>query len=117
MNKHKQRKLRHARVRAKVIGSSQKPRLNIFRSNSYIFAQLIDDSTQKTVAAVSTKVISNLSSEKSQKIDASYQAGQNLAKKALDLKIKNIVFDRSGYKYHGRIKALAEGAKEGGLIF
>lgn len=118
MNKHAQRISRHIRVRTKVSGTEKKPRLSVFRSNQHIYAQIIDDSSAKTlVSASSQKVAPNPKDEKSKKISASYLVGIEIAKKALNLKIKNIIFDRGGYKFHGRVKSLAEGAREGGLVF
>ena len=118
MNKHAQRVVRHKRVRIKIFGTDKKPRLNVFRSNQHIYAQLIDDNSAKTLVSASSKDIkSSAKDEKSKKINASYLVGLELAKKAMSLKMKNIIFDRGGYKFHGRVKALAQGAKEGGLIF
>ena len=118
-NKELQKKLRHQRVRKKVIGISERPRLVVFRSNQNIYAQLIDDSTSSTITASSD--LSSLSSKKnSQKVNKSERAavvGMNLAQKATRKKIKNVVFDRGAYKFHGRVKALAEGARKGGLVF
>lgn len=106
------RKKRHRRIRKKIVGTKDKPRLCVYRSNKHIYAQLIDDIAHHTlVAADSTKI------EKGTKTEKSKECGKLLAKKALENKIKTCVFDRSGYKYHGRVKALAEGAREGGLKF
>ncbi|MDP2709236.1 MAG: 50S ribosomal protein L18 [bacterium] len=115
VNKIKQAKRlrRKGRVRAKVSGSAGCPRLSVFRSNRGIYAQLIDDQAGKTLAAVSAPEIK----DKSKKSDISFEAGKLIAKKAADQKIVKAVFDRNGYKYHGRVKALAEGARAGGLKF
>ena len=112
------RKMRHKRVRKKVVGTSQKPRLSVFRSSKNIFAQIIDDSTGTTLVALST-----LSSEckaagvKASTADAAFAVGEMLAKKAQEKGISVISFDRGGYLYHGRVKSLAEGARKGGLKF
>ncbi len=106
---------RHRRVRGKVRGTAERPRLAVFRSNRGIFAQLVDDDAGKTVAAASWVGL-----PKSFKGDKSAQAsevGANLAQAARKAGIKAAVFDRGGYLYHGRVKALAEGAREGGLRF
>lgn len=107
-----QRERRHRRVRAKVVGSAQKPRLSVFRSNKFIYAQIIDDENAKTlVSASSLKLKANGLMEKAGKV------GEEIAKKALDLKIKKVVFDRGGYLFIGKIKAFVEGARKGGLEF
>lgn len=109
MTKHQNRIGRHKRIRAVIKGTAERPRLSVFRSNKYIYAQLIDD--EKGVTLESAK------SEKSQKRQSPFGVGESLAKKAIEKGIKKICFDRGGYKYHGRIKALAEGARKGGLEF
>jgi large subunit ribosomal protein L18 len=101
-------------IRGKVTGTTEKPRLSIFRSNDDVYAQLIDDSKGHTVLSFSTKLVKN---ETGTKIDLSKLAGKMLAEKAVQNGISSIVFDRNGYLYHGRVKALAEGAREGGLKF
>jgi large subunit ribosomal protein L18 len=111
--KQEKRIKRHARVRARVIGSNEKPRLCVFRSNSHIYAQLIDDNKNSTIVSANDIEISG----KKDKATASKEVGALLAKKAAEKKITEVVFDRGGYKYHGRVKALAEGAREGGLKF
>lgn len=114
------RSIRHFRVRKKVVGSNAKPRLAVFRSNKNTYAQLLDDKASKTLAAVSTLKIpltKDLESQKSRKLFQAEKAGENLAKVAARKNIKKVVFDRGGYKYHGRIKALAEAAKKGGMKF
>ena len=106
----KSKEKRKLRVRGKVFGTSQKPRLSVFRSNKNIRAQLIDDENRVTlVSAEST------SHKGKTKTEVASEVGKELAKKALEKKIKSVVFDRSGYRYHGRVKALADGAREGGL--
>ncbi len=105
---------RQKRVRNKLVGTKEMPRLSVFRSNQYIYAQLIDDSVKKTILGVSQK---HLKEVKGKKIDKSKELGLLLAKQALSKKIGKVVFDRGSYAYKGRVRALAEGAREGGLIF
>ncbi|MCK5021691.1 MAG: 50S ribosomal protein L18 [Candidatus Pacebacteria bacterium] len=110
--KKENRERRHKRVRAKVFGTSKKPRLCVFKSNKYIYAQIIDDEKGKTLTSSSSlKMKENALLEKAGKI------GEDIAKKAEDLKIKEVVFDRGGYIFTGRVKALVEGVKKGGLKF
>lgn len=100
----------------KTKGALLRPRLSVFRSNKTIYAQIIDDQKSKTlVAATSLKL--GKEAQKLTKTEQAFKTGQLLAKKALKAKIKKVIFDRRGYKYHGRVKALAEGAREGGLKF
>ena len=113
--KREKRETRHKRVRAKIKGTYQRPRLSVFRSNQYVWAQLIDDATGKTILAVSSRQEKKKKGVK--KIDESKETGKEMAKKAIEKGIKQVVFDRGGYKYHGRVKAFAEGAREGGLEF
>jgi len=103
-------------IRKKISGAEQKPRLSVFRSNTGIYAQLIDDVKGVTLASASTKD-KGVAAQKGKKVDQSKLVGQEIAKKAVALGVKEIVFDRGGYLYHGRVKALAEGAREGGLKF
>lgn len=105
--------IRHNRVRAKVFGMAKRPRFSVFRSNTHIYGQLIDDTSGKTLASCSSREIK----AKGKKTDLAKETGKLLAKKALEKQLKNVVFDRGGYAYHGRTKALAEGAREGGLEF
>ncbi len=107
------RKKRHQKIRSTVQGTQNKPRLNVFRSNQFIYAQIIDDSTGKTLCQASDQK----SRGKKQKIESSKEVGATLAAQAKKQKIETVVFDRAGYKYHGRVKALAESAKENGLKF
>lgn len=110
------RKKRHGRVKAKVQGTAAIPRLNVFRSNSNIFAQIIDD--EKAVTLVSASSIDKeLKLENGSNIEAASQVGVLLAKRAQEAKITKVKFDRGGYLYHGRVKALAEAARENGLEF
>lgn len=110
--KEQQRKRRHGRVRVKVNGTGNCPRLSVFRSLTGIYAQLIDDKSGKVLASASS-----LKGKKGKGSEEAKQVGLDLAKKAVEKKIKSCVFDRGGYLYHGRIKALADGAREGGLQF
>jgi large subunit ribosomal protein L18 len=103
-----------AGVRKKISGTAERPRLSVFRSNRGLYVQIIDDLKQVTVASAST---SELGEKAKLNIEASKSVGKKIAEKALAAGIQNIVFDRNGYLYHGNIKALAEGAREGGLKF
>lgn len=114
MNKREKRERRKRRVRSKVFGTKKRPRLSVFRSNKYIYGQLIDDEKGETLASFSSK---NVKGKKDAKVKTAEAAGEKLAKKAKKKKIKEVVFDRSGYKYHGRVKAFAQGARKGGLKF
>ncbi|HEY4346248.1 MAG TPA: 50S ribosomal protein L18 [Gaiellaceae bacterium] len=105
---------RHRRVRGKVEGSAERPRLMVFRSNRGVFAQIVDDSTGKTVASANWI---GLKGHKGDKTDQAREVGKALAAAAKKAGIETVVFDRAGYLYHGRVKALAEGAREGGLNF
>ncbi len=124
-NKKINRKKRHRRVRAKIKGTAKIPRLCIFRSNKHIYAQLINDQNGKTLVSASdldsgktkTKPAKSNKNKLTGKAAVAYRVGKLLAEKSLDKKYKKVVFDRGGYKYHGRVKALAEGAREGGLEF
>jgi large subunit ribosomal protein L18 len=117
-NKNEIRLRKHDRVRKKIEGTPERPRLNVFRSLNHIYAQVIDDSTGNTLVAASTldealKGKLNLGGNKT----AAKEVGKLIAQKAIDKGIKLVVFDRGGYLYHGRIKELAEGAREAGLDF
>jgi large subunit ribosomal protein L18 len=114
LTKRQQRLRRRRRVRARVVGTAERPRLSVYRSNRGIFAQLVDDRAGHTVAAV------NWTEPDLRKVTASDQArkaGELLAERAKAAGVESCVFDRGGYKYHGRVKALADGAREGGLSF
>ena len=139
--KQSSRLRRHKRIRAKVKGTAERPRLSIFRSNKYIYAQLIDDEKGETLLRVDSRKIKKTTrssnrvarsndrakTEKEKieeieksltgKVAAAYEVGKLIAKEAAKKKIKKIIFDRGGYKYHGRVKAVAEGAREEGLQF
>jgi len=104
------------RIRKKVSGVAAKPRLSVFRSNTDIYAQLIDDDNGVTLAAASSKQ-KDILAQKAPKIEKSKMVGAAIANKAKELGISTVVFDRGGYIYHGRVKAVAEGAREGGLVF
>jgi len=110
------RKSRHERVRNKVSGTKDIPRLNVFRSNSNIFAQIIDDENGTTLVSASS-IDKDLKLENGGNVEAAAKVGEVLAKKAKKAKITEVVFDRGGYLYHGRVKALAEAARENGLKF
>ena len=109
------RKKRHVRVRAKISGTAARPRLCVYRSNANIYAQVIDDVAGKTIVSASSleKDFEGIGSNK----EAAKKVGQAVARKALAAGIEEVVFDRGGYLYHGRVKELAEGAREGGLKF
>lgn len=115
MIKKTQKERRKTRVRAKIRGTVQRPRFSVFRSNKTIYAQLIDDDQQKTLVSASEKEIK---AEKGKtKTEKAQMVGQILASKAIRKKIKKVVFDRGFYRYHGRVKSLAEGARKEGLEF
>lgn len=111
----KARQTRHKRVRGKIHGTAERPRLNVYRSLRHIYAQLIDDDRGVTLLSAST--LEKDFNEYGGNVEAAKKVGLVLAKKAAEKDIKNCVFDRGGYIYHGRIRGLAEGAREGGLKF
>ena len=108
----KHRKIRHKRIRGNVYGTEIRPRLCVFRSAKHIYAQVINDEQGKTIVSADDRNI-----KKGKKTERAQKVGLSIAKKALENKIKEVVFDRGGYRYHGRVRALAEGAREQGLIF
>ena len=112
--KNKQRLHRHVRIRAKIKGTSACPRVSLYKSNKYIYAQLIDDSKNKVLTSSSSLA---LGLEKPNNKEAAKKVGEDLATKAKGLKIKKVVFDRSGYLYHGQIAELATALRENGLVF
>lgn len=116
LDKNASRKKRHARVRAKLSGTSTRPRLNVFRSNQHIYAQVIDDLNGVTLASAST-LDKDLNLESSSNVEAAQKVGEMVAKRAVEKGITSVVFDRGGYLYHGRIQALADAARENGLQF
>ena len=117
------RKIRHLRVRKKISGTTESPRLSIFRSNKFIYAQIINDLENKTLVSCSSKDSEVLKDKTENKLKLSsknfdaYKVGLIISNKCKKSGIKKVVFDRGGYKYHGRVKALAEGARENGLEF
>ena len=111
LEKRMHREKRRKRVRRKIAGTAQRPRLSVYRSNVHIYAQLIDDEAQATLAAADSREVGEAENRK----DAARKVGELIASKASEAGIETAVFDRGGNKYHGRIAALAEGAREGGL--
>ncbi len=112
MNKIKKQTNRRMRIRKKINAVTSLPRLSVFRSNKYISAQIIDDLNQKTIVAITESA--NLSGTK---VERAKQVGEQLARKAKEKKVTTVVFDKGSYAYHGRVRAFAEGAREGGLNF
>lgn len=110
------RKKRHLRIRKKIIGTSSLPRLNVFRSNKNIYAQIIDDVTGTTLTSASS-IDKDLKIENGSNVEAAKQVGELVAKRAKEQNIENVVFDRGGFLFHGRVKALADAAKAAGLKF
>lgn len=107
------REKRKLAIRDKIFGTSETPRLSVFRSNSNIYAQVIDDEKAVTLVEFSSKKLEG--TKEKTKVQEASEVGKEIAKRALDKKVKSVVFDRSGYRYHGRVKAVADGAREGGL--
>ncbi len=118
MNKSKQQQRiqRHKRVRAKMKGTEAIPRVSVFRSNRHMFVQIIDDSTGKTILSNSIEPKTK-NKAKGAKTETAALIGETIAQKAKEAGISKVVFDRGGFKYHGRVKALADGLRKGGLIF
>jgi large subunit ribosomal protein L18 len=114
LTKRQARQRRHRRIRGKIAGTAERPRLAVFRSNRGIFAQLVDDESGRTLASANWLTMKSFSGNKT---DQAAEVGKALAAAAKQAGIKTCVFDRGGYLYHGRVKALAEGAREGGLRF
>lgn len=113
MNKNQDKKTRRVtRIRKKIAFVSDRPRLTVFRSNANIYAQIIDDGKAKTLVAASSK-----ETKETKKMEQAQAVGKLIAEKAKTAKIKTVVFDKGAYKFHGRVKALADGAREGGLVF
>lgn len=118
INKNEDRKMRAERVRAKISGTTERPRLNVFRSLNNIYAQVIDDTKGITLAQSSTMDKTIVKSiERKTKQEAAFIVGQAVAKNAMKKGVKTVVFDRAGYQYTGRVKALADGARDAGLEF
>lgn len=118
--KVERRARRHRRVRQKVVGTPERLRLSVFRSNKHIYAQLIDDTTGRTLVAASSRDVDSgvsAKADESTKVSIAKSTGKLLAEKAAALNIRAAVFDRGGYPFHGRVKGLAEGSREGGLAF
>jgi large subunit ribosomal protein L18 len=111
----RRQKIRHG-IRKKVVGTAQKPRLSVFRSNAEVYVQLIDDANGNTLASASSRD-KDIAAQKAPKAEKSKLVGAAIARKAIELGLSNVVFDRGGNLYHGRVKAVAEGAREGGLKF
>jgi large subunit ribosomal protein L18 len=109
------RKRRHLRIRKKVSGTEQRPRLCVFRSNRHIYAQVIDDTKHRVLFGIGSLNLKELSGKK--KTDVAFEIGKKIGQTAIDKGIAEITFDRAGYRYHGRIKSLAEGARKAGLKF
>lgn len=116
VSKNASRQKRHLRLRQTLSGTATKPRLNVFRSNKQIYAQVIDDTTGKTLCSASS-IEKEAGIKNGSNVDAATKVGTLIAKRALDLKIEAVVFDRGGYLYHGRVKALADAARAAGLKF
>lgn len=117
-DKNQSRQVRHIRVRNKISGTAERPRLNVYRSNKHIVAQIIDDSTSITLVSVNTtqkEIVSEV--EGKTKNEQAFVIGQIIGKKAVEKGIKKVVFDRGGYIFTGRVKALADGARNAGLEF
>ena len=117
-NKNAKRKARHNRIRNKISGTALRPRLSVYKSSTNIYAQLINDETATTICQASSldKALADVLKGKT-KTEQAYIIGETIAKRAIENNIKSVVFDRGGYIYHGRVKELAEGAREGGLKF
>ena len=113
-NRKVQRKKAHRKIRMKIMGTKERPRFCVFRSNQHIYAQLVDDEKGKVLTSVSDL---NLKTKKNKKTNKAKEVGKLIAQQALAEKIDSVVFDRGGFLFHGRIKAVAEGAREGGLKF
>ena len=116
ISRNKSRVARHERIRENIFGTKEKPRMCVFRSNKNISVQLIDDEEQVTILSSSSND-KDLKIENGLNVEAARKVGESIAKKAKSKKIKTVVFDRGGYLYHGRVKALAESARENGLEF
>jgi len=113
MNKANSRKKRIRRTRAKISGTASRPRLCVFRSLRYVYAEIIDDENGKILASIDSRKMKNAKNT----VETAEKIGGEIAKLAIGKKIDKIVFDKRGYKYHGKVKAIAEGARKGGLVF
>ncbi len=116
-SKNIKRLRRKPRIRKKILGTSVRPRLCVFRSNAHIYASLVNDENGLTIASVSTLTMSKDGSAKHVNVEAATEVGREIAKLAKEKNVVEVVFDRNGYLYHGRVTALADGAREGGLNF
>ncbi len=113
-NKKVQNRIRKKmHIRKSIHGNTERPRMTVFKSNKHIYAQIVDDSIHKTVVAASDEKLNS----KMKKIESATEVGKEIAQKAVKAKITNVLFDRNGFKYHGRVKALADAAREAGLKF
>ncbi len=117
VTKKEQRQRRKMRIRKKISGTAARPRMVVFRSNKHIYVQLVDDDAGKTLLSSSTLVLSKGGEQVKLDKETAAKVGKDMAVKAKEKNISTVVFDRNGYLYHGRIKALADGAREGGLEF
>jgi len=119
INKKKMRKRRKMHIRKNIIGTSERPRLSVYRGNRNIIAQIHDDTSQQTLITVTSLALKHKGNagRDQKKLEVSKEVGKLIAERAKEKGIRRIVFDRSGYRYHGRVKALAEGAREAGLEF
>ncbi|XPV75305.1 MAG: 50S ribosomal protein L18 [Desulfovibrio sp.] len=118
LSKEQARARRKQRIRKKISGTAQRPRLVVFRSNKHIYGQLIDDVAGVTLASASTQqMLKDGAKDMAPNCDSAAQVGKALAAKALEIKVEQVVFDRNGFIYHGKVKALADGAREAGLKF
>ncbi|WP_461210867.1 50S ribosomal protein L18 [Desulfocurvus sp. DL9XJH121] len=116
-SKNTKRLRRKIRIRKKVSGTAERPRLCVFRSNAHIYANLVNDETGETILSASTLSLSKDGAAKSLNKELATEVGREIAKLAKEKNVADVVFDRNGYLYHGRVKALADGAREGGLNF
>lgn len=118
-SRNEQRVIRHWRIRANVTGTAERPRLAVFRSNKYVYAQVIDDANGKTIAAAASnqKDLRTQLGGKCSNLEAAKLVGSTVAARAKEKGVTKVAFDRGGYQYHGRVKALADAAREGGLEF
>ena len=117
MKKHDARIKRKVRIRKKISGCPERPRLVVYRSNLHIYVQLVDDEAGKTIAAASTLSLGKAGEALRPNVDGAAKVGQEIARIAKEKNIASVTFDRNGYRYHGRVKAVADGAREGGLEF
>ncbi|MGE4291896.1 MAG: 50S ribosomal protein L18 [Desulfovibrio sp.] len=117
LTKEQARRRRKARIRKKISGTTERPRMVVFRSNAHLYVQLVDDENGATLASSSTLILSKEKGKMSVNLESAAEVGKDIAGKAKERNIEQVVFDRNGYIYHGRVKALADGAREGGLKF